>query len=276
MSPAWNDAAGEFEPISAPDYLPPEQLGRVQLQRLQATVRLAHERVELHRKRMDEKGVRPEDIRAMEDIAKLPFTIKTDLRDAYPFGLFAADMGEVVRVHASSGTTGKPTVVAYTQEDVDVWASVMVRTFACCGLHSGDIIQNAYGYGLFTGGLGAHYGAEALGATVIPISGGNTDRQIMVMKDFGVTAICCTPSYFLFILERAEELGVDITQLPLRAGVFGAEPWTEEMRRRVEAETDGTVKAYDIYGLSEIIGPGVASECRAQDGLHIFEDHFYP
>jgi phenylacetate-CoA ligase len=181
-------------------------------------------------------------------------------------------MQDVVRLHASSGTTGRPIVVAYTQEDIEVWASVMLRSFAACGLHRGDVIQNAYGYGLFTGGLGAHYGAEALGATVVPISGGNSDRQIMVMKDFGVTAICCTPSYFLHLLERASELGVDVRKLPLRVGVFGAEPWTDGMRRRIQAESN--IRAYDIYGLSEIIGPGVGIECCHQAGLHIFEDHF--
>jgi phenylacetate-CoA ligase len=274
MSEQWNDVGGTIHPDSTPDYLPRDALRALQLQRLRNVVRLAYDNVALTRTRMDEAGVTPADIRALEDLAKLPFTIKTDLRDAYPFGLFARPMSDVVRLHASSGTTGKPTVVAYTQEDVDVWASVMARTFAACGLHRGDIIQNAYGYGLFTGGLGAHYGAEALGATVIPISGGNTDRQIMVMKDFGVTALCCTPSYFLHILERAEELGVDVGKLPLRAGIFGAEPWTEAMR--AWAEAGGGIKAYDIYGLSEIIGPGVGSECVAQSGLHIFEDHFYP
>jgi phenylacetate-CoA ligase len=183
-------------------------------------------------------------------------------------------MRDIVRLHASSGTTGKPIVVAYTREDVDVWTSVMVRSFAMCGLHAGDIVQNAYGYGLFTGGLGAHYGAEGLGATVIPISGGNTDRQIMVMRDFGVTAVCCTPSYFLHLIERAGQLGVDIRALPVRAGVFGAEPWTSSMRKRIESAAG--IRAFDIYGLSEIIGPGVAVECPQQDGLHIFEDHFYP
>jgi phenylacetate-CoA ligase len=181
-------------------------------------------------------------------------------------------MDDVVRLHASSGTTGKPIVVAYTQQDINVWASVLVRSFAACGLHRGDIIQNAYGYGLFTGGLGAHYGAEALGATVIPISGGNTERQIMLMNDFGVTAICCTPSYFLHLIERAQEMKLKPTKL--RIGVFGAEPWTEAMRQRIEA--DSGIKAYDIYGLSEIIGPGVAMECTCQAGPHIFEDHFYP
>ena len=223
---------------------------------------------------MDEQGLTPAVLKDLSDIAKLPFTVKTDLRDTYPFGLFASPMSEVVRVHASSGTTGKPIVVAYTKEDLNVWASVMVRSFAACGLAQGDIIQNAYGYGLFTGGLGAHYGAEALGATVIPISGGNTDRQIMIMKDFGTTAICCTPSYFLRIIERAAEMGIDLHDLPLKAGVFGAEPWTEEMRKRIELGSG--IKAYDIYGLSEIIGPGVGNECNEQHGLHIFEDHFYP
>jgi phenylacetate-CoA ligase len=179
-----------------------------------------------------------------------------------------------VRLHASSGTTGKPIVVAYTREDVDVWSEVMARTFAACGLHRGDVVQNAFGYGLFTGGLGAHYGAEALGATVIPISGGNTDRQIMVMRDFGVTALCATPSYFLHVIERAGELGVDMKALPLRVGVFGAEPWSDAMRLRIQH--DAGIAAFDIYGLSEIIGPGVASECGAHDGLHVFEDHFYP
>jgi phenylacetate-CoA ligase len=265
---------GRFHPASAPDYLPLAQLHDLQLGRLRDTVALAYDNVQLYRERMDALEVKPADIRALEDIRRLPFTVKTDLRDTYPFGLFARPMGEIVRVHASSGTTGKPIVVAYTQEDVNVWSNAMVRAFASCGIHSGDIIQNAYGYGLFTGGLGAHYGAEALGATVIPISGGNTDRQIMVMKDFKVSAICCTPSYFLHLIERANELGVDMHDLPLRAGIFGAEPWTDAMRLRIEA--DSGIKAYDIYGLSEIVGPGVGIECSAQHGLHIFEDYFYP
>jgi phenylacetate-CoA ligase len=223
---------------------------------------------------MDERGLVPDDIRTLDDVAKLPFTVKNDLRDTYPFGLFASPMKDVVRLHVSSGTTGKPIVVAYTSDDVIVWTSVMVRCMAGCGLHRGDILQNAYGYGLFTGGLGAHYGAEALGATVVPTSGGNADRQIMLLKDFGVTAICCTPTYFLHLIDRAAELGVDLKQLPLRAGVFGAEPWTESMRRHIESKSG--IEAFDIYGLSEIIGPGVACECRRHQGLHIFEDHFYP
>ncbi len=274
MNGFWHDRGCSFHPVSAPDYLPVAQLRALQLHRLQVVVQLSYENVSLFRQRMDDKGVKPADIRTLEDIRHIPFVVKSDLRDNYPFGLFASPMSQIVRLHASSGTTGKPTVVAYTQEDVDVWASVMVRSFAACDLGPGDIIQNAYGYGLFTGGLGAHYGAEALGATVIPISGGNSDRQIMIMQDFGVTAICCTPSYFLHLIERAEEMGVDMRKLPIRAGVFGAEPWTEGMRQRIEPRSG--IKAYDIYGLSEIIGPGVANECCEQHGLHIFEDHFYP
>jgi phenylacetate-CoA ligase len=274
MAQMWNDLESAFQPVSAPDYLPQEKLRELQLGRLKAVVTRAYGNVPLFRERCEQRGLTPDDLRRIEDIGRFPFTVKTDLRDTYPFGLFASPMSEVVRLHASSGTTGKPIVVAYTQEDLDVWSQVMERTFACCGLHRGDVVQNAYGYGLFTGGLGAHYGAERLGATVIPISGGNSDRQIMVMKDFNVTALCSTPSYFVHLLERARELGVELADLPLRAGVFGAEPWSEAMRQHIEAE--GNIKAYDIYGLSEIIGPGVASECSAQDGLHVFEDHFYP
>jgi phenylacetate-CoA ligase len=263
-----------FHPVSAPDFLPGEQLRALQLQRLQTMVERAFANVPLFRSRLQEKSLSPADIRTLEDIALLPFTVKSDLRDTYPFGLFASPMKEIVRLHASSGTTGKPIVVAYTQNDLQVWTNVMVRSFAACGLHEGDIIQNAYGYGLFTGGLGAHYGAEALGATVIPISGGNTQRQLMVMKDFGVTAICCTPSYFLHLIDEAAENGADFKQMSVRAGIFGAEPWTESMRQRIQAASG--IKAYDIYGLSEIVGPGVAMECQCQCGPHIFEDYFYP
>jgi phenylacetate-CoA ligase len=202
-SELWNDLVGRFHPASAPDFLPPDQLRQLQLQRLKAVVRRTYDNVALVRQRMDEHCLTPESIQSLVDIARLPFTVKTDLRDTYPFGLFASQMAEIVRLHSSSGTTGKPIVVAYTCEDIDVWTGVMVRCLAACGLHRGDIVQNAYGYGLFTGGLGAHYGAGALGATVIPISGGNTDRQIMIMQDFGVTAICCTPSYFIHLIERA-------------------------------------------------------------------------
>ena len=267
-------SGGGFNPVSAPDYLPLAQLRQLQLDRLKSIVKRAYDNVLFHRQRMEEKGVTPGDIQSLEDITRLHFAMKDDLREAYPFGLFASPMEEVVRVHASSGTTGKPTVAAYTQEDINVWTNVMVRSFISCGCHRGDIIQNAYGYGLFTGGLGAHYGAEALGATVIPISGGNTDRQIMIMKDFGSNAISCTPSYFVHLAERALEMGIDLRELPLRVGVFGAEPWSDGLRQR--AEEIGGIKAYDIYGLSEIIGPGVAIECAMQQGLHIFEDHFYP
>ena len=270
----WNDANSPMHPASAPDFLPQEQRRQLQLHRLQRVVKRAYDNVELFRSRMDQNSVKPENIRELKDTALLPFTVKTDLRDTYPFGLFASKLTDVVRLHASSGTTGKPIVVAYTRGDMEVWTSVMIRTFAACGVRSGDIVQNAYGYGLFTGGLGAHYGAEALGATVIPISGGNSERQIMVMKDFGSTVICATPSYFLHLIEQSAAMGISMQELPIRAGIFGAEPWTEEMRNRIQTESG--IKAYDIYGLSEIIGPGVASECSAQCGLHIFEDHFYP
>jgi len=268
----WNDPPGGFHPVSTPDYLPRRQLAGIQLQRLQSVVALAFERVPLFRSRLEERKLSAASIGSLADIAQLPFTVKADLRDTYPFGLFARPMEEIVRLHASSGTTGKPIVVAYTQADLDVWTEVMVRSFAACGLHRGDVIQNAYGYGLFTGGLGAHYGAEALGATVIPISGGNTERQLMVMSDFGVTALCCTPSYFLHLLELAKETKTDFSRL--RVGVFGAEPWSDSMRDRIQAESG--IRAHDIYGLSEIIGPGVGVECSHQNGLHIFEDHFYP
>ncbi len=261
--------------IGAPeDYLNAGVLARLQLERLQKIVRHAYDRVTVFRQRMEERRLRPEDIHALDDLRKLPFTVKNDLRDSYPFGLFAVPMSEVVRLHASSGTTGKPIVVGYTQADIELWAGVMKRAFQCCGLDRNDVVQVSYGYGLFTGGLGAHYGTEALGATVVPTSGGNTQRQIMVMQDFGVTAICCTPSYFNFLAEKAVESGVNLRELPLKAGIFGAEPWTDAMRRQIE-ETTG-IEAFDIYGLSEIIGPGVAIECPEHRGLHIFEDHFYP
>src|SRR5208283_4640811 len=235
MIDAIEDLAVGYHPASAPDYIPAQHMKDLQLARLRTVVRRAWDRVALFRKRMEERGIAPDDIKSLGAVARLPFTVKTDLRDTYPFGLFASPMSEVVRLHVSSGTTGKPIVVAYTKEDVDVWTSVMVRCLAGCGLHHGDIIQVAYGYGLFTGGLGAHYGAEALGATVVPASTGNADRQIMLMKDFGVTAICCTPTYFLHLIDRAAELGVEMKELPLRAGVFGAEPWTDSMRRHIES-----------------------------------------
>jgi len=270
----WNDADSPVHPASAPDYLPRPQLRELQLHRLQVTVARAYERVPLFQQRLIARGVRPPQIRTLEDIALLPFSVKSDLRETYPFGLFASPMSDIVRLHASSGTTGKPIVVAYTAHDLDVWTSVIVRSLAAAGVRRGDILQNCYGYGLFTGGLGLHAGAEAMGATVIPISGGNTDRQIMVMKDFGVTVVCSTPSYFLHLVDEARQQGVDLHALKLRIGVFGAEPWTEGMRQRIQGLAD--IRAQDIYGLSEIIGPGVACECQCQSGPHIFEDHFYP
>ncbi len=258
---------------SEAERLPREELRKLQLERLQKVVEWVYNRVPFYRKRLDEAGVKPEDIKTLEDIQKIPFTTKDDLRDNYPFGMFAVDLEDVVRIHASSGTTGKPTVVGYTRDDIGVWAEVMARTIAAAGATKKDIIQNAYGYGLFTGGLGVHYGAERLGATVIPMSGGNTQKQIMLMQDFGSTVLACTPSYSLNIYEVAKEQGVDIKDLPLRIGIFGAEPWSENMRREIEEKMG--IDAIDIYGLSEIIGPGVASECvEAKDGLHVFEDHF--
>jgi len=223
---------------------------------------------------MQEAGLGPESIETIDDISKLPFTTKTDLRDNYPFGLFAVPMSEIVRVHASSGTTGKPTVVGYTRNDIATWSEVMARTLTGAGATRNDFIHVAYGYGLFTGGLGIHYGGEKIGASVIPISGGNTVRQIQLMHDFGSTVLACTPSYALFLAEAIEESGINRDELKLRVGVFGAEPWTENMRREIEDKL--RIKAIDIYGLSEVIGPGVASECPVQEGLHINEDHFYP
>jgi len=223
---------------------------------------------------MQEAGLGPESIETIDDISKLPFTTKTDLRDNYPFGLFAVPMSEIVRVHASSGTTGKPTVVGYTRNDIATWSEVMARTLTGAGATRNDFIHVAYGYGLFTGGLGIHYGGEKIGASVIPISGGNTVRQIQLMHDFGSTVLACTPSYALFLAEAIEESGINRDDLKLRVGVFGAEPWTENMRREIEDKL--RIKAIDIYGLSEVIGPGVASECPVQEGLHINEDHFYP
>ena len=273
-STAWNDEENKILPEMALDFMPEEKLRELQLQRLRATVKLAYEKVPLFHERMVEKGVKPEDIKTLKDIVKIPFSMKKDLRDTYPYGLFAVDMSEVVRLHASSGTTGKPIVVGYTKEDMEVWAQVVKRGLLACGFRSTDIVQNFYGYGLFTGGLGIHGGFEALGATVVPISGGNTERQVMLMKDFGVTAVGGTPSYFVRIIDVAEKMGVDISKLNVKRGIFGAEPWSDGMRDYIEEKTG--IKAYDIYGLSEIVGPGVGCECECRDGIHIFEDHFYP
>ena len=260
--------------LSAPDYLGVEYLRSLQLARLQTIVDHAYRNVELFRTRMDEAHLKPADVKSLADLAKLPFMVKKDLRDTYPFGLFAVPMSEVVRLHASSGTTGKPIVVAYTAEDLNVWQTVMKRSFAAAGLTGRDIIQVAYGYGLFTGGLGAHYGAEGLGAAVVPASGGNTRRQVMLIRDFGVTGVCCTPSYFIHMIEEANQQGIDLRELPLRVGIFGAEPWSAGMRERIE--NGAGIEAFDIYGLSEITGPGVAIECSCHRGLHVFEDYFYP
>jgi len=262
----WNE---EFET------LPREALEAIQLKRLKHLVDRVYGFVKPYRKKMDEAGVRPEDVKTLSDLTKLPFTTKDDLRDNYPFGLFAVPFEQVVRVHASSGTTGKPTVVGYTRRDIDTWADLMARTFSAGGAGRGDVIHNAYGYGLFTGGLGAHYGAERLGATVVPISGGNTKRQIMIMQDFGSSVLCCTPSYALNIAEVMEEMKVDPKSLKLRVGFFGAEPWSENMREEIEKKLG--IDALDIYGLSEVMGPGVACEClEAKKGLHVFEDCFIP
>jgi phenylacetate-CoA ligase len=255
--------------------MPRAALEAVQLKRLQATVARVFEKVPFYRKTLTAAGIRPEQINTLDDLRRLPFTVKQDMRDAYPYDLFAAPMDEIVRIHASSGTTGKPTVVGYTRKDIDTWAELMARTFVATGVHRGDIIHNAYGYGLFTGGLGAHYGAELLGASVIPISGGNTARQLMIMQDFGSTVLTCTPSYSLYMAEEAREAGIDFRDLKLRVGIFGAEPWSEDMRRDIETKLN--LHALDIYGLSEIMGPGVAIECiEAKRGLHIWEDHFLP
>jgi phenylacetate-CoA ligase len=252
-----------------------DALESLQLKRLREVVARVYNKVPYYQAKMNEVGVSPEDIQTLADIRKLPFTTKDDLRKNYPFRLFTVPMDEVVRVHASSGTTGKPTVVGYTKADIKLWAELMARTLSCGGATSKDMIQNAYGYGLFTGGLGAHYGAETLGATVIPISGGQTKRQITIMQDFGSTVLLSTPSYALNIAETMADMGVDPKTLPLRLGIFGAEPWSEKMRQELEKQLD--IKAIDIYGLSEIIGPGVAAECiEEQKGLHIFEDHFLP
>jgi len=249
-------------------------ISRIQGERLRETVERVYFNVPYYRNKMQEAGLGPESIQTIDDIVKLPFTTKQDLRDNYPFGLFAVPMSEIVRVHASSGTTGKPTVVGYTRNDISTWSEVMARTLTSAGANKNDFIQVAYGYGLFTGGLGLHYGGEKIGASVIPISGGNTVRQIQLMHDFGSTVLACTPSYALFLSEAIQESGIKREDLKLRVGVFGAEPWTENMRREIEDKL--RIKAIDIYGLSEVIGPGVASECMIQEGLHINEDHFFP
>jgi len=252
--------------------LPREQLADLQLQRLRATVADAYRHVPLHRARLDAAGIAPEDIRSLDDVAHLPFTQKSDLRDHYPFGLFARPVDQLARLHASSGTTGVPTVVGYTAGDLSRWADLMARSLACAGARRGDIVHNAYGYGLFTGGLGVHSGAERLGAVVVPVSGGSTERQVQLLVDFRSRVLCSTPSYALTIAEVAERLGVDLRASALEVGLFGAEPWSAGMRSEIESRLG--LHAVDIYGLSEIMGPGVACECAARNGLHGWEDHF--
>jgi phenylacetate-CoA ligase len=267
-------AADVFMLDRAAESMPREELAALQLYRLKQTVERAYARVAPVRRKLDAAGVAPEAIRTLRDLARLPFTTKADMRDNFPFGLFAVAREELLRLHASSGTTGKPTVVGYTRSDLDLWSDLMARSLAAMGARPGDIFHNAYGYGLFTGGLGFHYGAERLGLTTVPVSGGATERQVTLLRDFGARILGATPSYALNIAEVAQGMGVDLHKLALRVGCFGAEPWSEAMRRDIEARFG--IKAHDTYGLSEIIGPGVACECHAaQSGLHIWEDHFY-
>ena len=251
-----------------------DQMRNLQSRRLKEMVTRVYHNVPFYRKKMQELGIEPGDIHGVEDLNKLPFTTKQDLRDNYPFGLFATPKSEVVRVHASSGTTGKSTVVAYTRKDIDTFSEVVARALCCSGVTREDTVQVAYGYGLFTGGLGLHYGAEKLGAAVVPISGGNTAKQITLLQDFGSTVLACTPSYAAYLAEAIADAGIDPEKLPLRIGVFGAEPWSQEMRIKIEEGLK--INAFDIYGLSEIIGPGVSNSCEYQNGLHISEDHFIP
>jgi phenylacetate-CoA ligase len=251
-----------------------EEMRAVQSERLRETVSRIYHNVPFYRQKMQEVGLVPGDIKSVDDLSKLPFTNKYDLRDNYPFGMFTVPMSEIVRIHASSGTTGKPTVVGYTRKDLTTWSEVVTRSLCMAGVHREDIVQVAYGYGLFTGGLGLHYGCENLGASVIPISGGNTEKQLQLMQDFGTSVIACTPSYSLYLAEEMAAAGIKKENLKLRIGIFGAEPWTENMRKEIEAKLG--LKAIDIYGLSEIIGPGVSCECEHQVGMHVNEDHFIP
>ncbi len=252
--------------------MPREQLLELQLERLKKVIKHAYDNVPHYRQSLDSHGVKPEDLHTLKDLKKFPFTVKNDLRDAYPFKLFAVPREQISRLHASSGTTGKPTVVGYTEGDINTWADLMARSISCAGARPGDIVHNAFGYGLFTGGLGAHYGAERLKCTVTPMSGGNTEKQITVMQDFGSHVLFSTPSYALNIAEVARKEGQDLASGPLRIGLFGAEPWSDEMRAELEKQLG--LKAMDVYGLSEIMGPGVACECPEQNGLHGWEDHF--
>lgn len=257
-----------------PEYetLPRGKLKKLQLTRLKTTLDWAYERVPFYRKKFEEKGVNPRDIKSLEDIVKLPFTEKEDIRDNYPYGIFAVPLQTVVRIHSSSGTTGKPIVVGYTKGDINTWAELTARIASAGGVTSSDVCQISFGYGLFTGGFGLHYGVERIGATVVPISAGNTERQIMIMKDFKTTVLICTPSYAFYIAEVGKEMGVDFSTLPLRLGLFGAEPWSEGMRKEIEKRLG--ISATDNYGLTEVMGPGVSGECEAKEGLHVNEDHF--
>ncbi|MBQ3519002.1 MAG: phenylacetate--CoA ligase [Clostridia bacterium] len=249
-----------------------ETLDSLQSERLIATVKRVYEKVPMYRQRMDEAGVKPEDIKNIKDITKLPFTTKQDLRDTYPYGMFATDLSEVVELHASSGTTGKQIVVGYTEKDVHTWGEICARALVAAGADETDFVHVSYGYGLFTGGFGLHYGAQQIGATAIPVSAGQTKRQVTILEDFGSTILCCTPSYAMTIAEAVEQAGIDASKLPLKAGIFGAEPWTEEMRQYIEDKLK--IKAYDIYGLTEVMGPGVSFTCEKQCGMHVNEDHF--
>ena len=271
---AGKRAPAPFHPASSPDYVPRQPLRTLQSQRLRQVVARAYEHVSLVRQRMHKHGLSPDDVRDVEDIHKLPFTLPGDLADTYPLGMFAVPLQQVVRLHPPGGASGRPTVVAYTRRDLEVWTELLVRCLASCGIHQGDVIQNACGHELVTNGLGLHRAAEALGATLIPVCGGDADHQITLMKDFDVSAVCSTPGHFLYLVDRAGKIGVDLRELPLRAGVFLAGPWSQPMRRRIE-ESAG-IRAYQVYGLPEVVGAGVGAECPQQDGLHVFEDHFYP
>jgi phenylacetate-CoA ligase len=258
----------------AAESLPRAEMAHLQLKRLRTGIARVSVAVPFYKEKLAAAKITADKIRSLEELAHLPFTAKSDLRDHYPFGLLAVPMQEVIRVHASSGTTGRPTVVAYTRNDIALWSNLMARAYAAAGVTANDLVHNAYGYGLFTGGLGFHYGAETIGATVVPASGGNTKRQLMLLRDFRSTVLCCTPSYSLLIAETAHEEGLDPRELKLKVGLFGAEPWSERMREEIEARLN--ITALNVYGLSEVIGPGVSAECTAKQGLHINEDHFIP
>jgi len=263
-----------FHPASSPDYVPREPLRTLQSQRLRQVVAQAYEHVPLFRQRMQKHGLTPADVRGVDDIHTLPFTSQGDLGDTYPLGMLAVPMQQVLRLHVAGGASGKPIVAAYTQRDLEVWAQVVIRSLVSCGIREGDVIYGACGYDLFLDGRGLDDAAATLKATVIPGCGGDAARQLMIIKDYGVSAICCTPNHFLCLIERAEKLDVDLRELPLRVGIFVAEPWSEALRQRIEASAG--IKAYDVYGLAEIVGPSVGAECWHQDGVHIFEDHFFP